>query len=144
MTRDMVYKLFEGDKKDPTPQLPSILEDGCVTAVILVIDEVHQIYKHAHFCIAVEKVRDEHPDIKWYVMGISSTPELDTASQRANALKLFGGDKLPEYTTYGDDFESMKTKMQTLPPKHLASDFVVTDLPSPVGDKEYTMEMQTL
>ena len=144
MTRDMAYKLFEGDKKDPTPQLPSILEDGGVTAVILVIDEVHQIYKHAHFCIAVEKMREENPDIKWYVMGISSTPELDTASQRTNALKLFGGEKLPEYTTYGDDFESMKTKMQTLPPKPLASDFVVINLPSPVGDKEYKMEMQTL
>ena len=38
----------------------------------------------------------------------------------------------------------MKTKMQTLPPKPLASDFVAINLPSPVGDKEYKMEMQTL
>ena len=145
LTRDMTYKLFEGTKTDPTPLLPKILNEAGVTAVLLVLDEVHQIYRHSHFCEAVKTMRDSRPDILWAVMGISSTPELDSISARTNALHLFGGDKLPEHAEYPqEEFESLKAKMQTLPPKPSAKDFKVIELPSPVGDKEYRSETQLL
>ena len=145
VTRDMTYKLFEGDKKDPTPLLPNILDPAGVTAVLVVLDEVHQIYRHSHFCEAMDKMRQSHPEILWAVMGISSTPELDTVSARKNAMTLFGGNKLPEYAMYPpDEFESLKVKMQTLPAKPHANDFKVIDLPTPVGDKEYREEMKLL
>ena len=117
-----------------------------ITAMLVVFDEVHQIYsKKTHYANAMVAMRKKYPEIDRAVMGISSTPELDTVSARKNAMTLFGGNKLPEYAMYPpDEFESLKVKMQTLPAKPHANDFKVIDLPTPVGDKEYREEMKLL
>ena len=151
MTREMVYKLFEGEKKKKTPPLlPRILEDSCVptnpggiTAILLVVDEVHQIYKYKHFCEAVNSMRASWSDIKWAVMGISSTTNLDKPSAVENAKLLFGYEKLPELSKFEDgDFASLTAKMYALPPKPTAADFVTINLASPMGDKEFRDELK--
>uniref|UniRef100_A0A7S2IKN3 Uncharacterized protein n=1 Tax=Haptolina brevifila TaxID=156173 RepID=A0A7S2IKN3_9EUKA len=151
MTREMVYKLFEGEKKKKTPPLlPRILEDSRVptnqngiTAILLVVDEVHQIYKYKHFCEAVNEMRDSWSDIKWAVMGISSTTNLDKPSAVENAKLLFGYEKLPELAKFAEgDFASLTAKMYALPPKPTAADFVTINLASPVGDKEFREELK--
>ena len=147
MTRTMAYNIFgfKGNK----PLLPKILEDSRVTqnpngitAILLVIDEVHQIYRYKDFGATVDKMREDFPNIRWAVMGISSTPDLEQGSNAVNAMLLFGGDKLPQLAKYTDDaYATLKSKMETLPPKPCATDFKVINLPSPIGDKELRNEV---
>ena len=153
MTRTMANDIF-GFKffNNQRCHLPKIIEDSKVaqnpdgiTAILLVIDEVHQIYRYNEFGAAVDKMRDAFPDILWAVMGISSTPDLDKGSNVDNAKLLFSGDKLPQLAKYSDEaFASLKVKMETLPPKPCATDFQVINLPSPIGDKEFLIELSEL
>ena len=150
MTRTMAYNIFGFN--NTWFHLPKILEDSKVmqnpdgiTAILLVIDEVHQVYRYNEFGAAVTKMRDHFPYIHWAVMGISSTPDLGNGSNAENAKLLFGGDKLPQLAKFSDEaYTSLKVKMETLPPKPCATDFQVINLPSPIGDKEFRIELSEL
>ena len=147
LTREMFVKLFEGDKTDKTPLLHKIIQDSRVpiTAMLVVFDEVHQIYtKKKHYAKAMETMRNTYEEIKWSVMGITSTDEFDTCNPQT-VMDLFGSDKLPKRTVYRNgSFETLKAKMYSLPQKPCAADFQVLQLPSPIGDKELRQEMNAL
>jgi hypothetical protein len=86
----MLYKLFDGQTKPAL--MGSIVEASrvdCnptgVSVVLIVLDEVHQVYRYKHFCAAVAAMRTTFPTIRWVVMGISSTPGLNKKSVVENA-----------------------------------------------------------
>ena len=146
MTRDMFIKLFEGEvKNEKPPLLPSIVKDAGITSILVVFDEIHQIYDKKHYGDGLYEMMSTLKGIKWAVAGISSTPNLEKQSMIDKATDFFARDKLPQLTEYTpEDFKTLKKQMECLPAKPKFKDFVKIELPSIIGDKEYTEEQKSL
>ena len=133
VTRTMLHKLVNaGNAKFGKPQLlASFAAEVGATAVCVVVDEAHQLYKNpTKMPLAFEKLREQLDNLA--LIGLTATPGFDRKACRDGALSMF--DVMPPVLEYADeDLASLKGDLQTLP--KAPTEWTTVDVGNPVGNK---------